>query len=111
MASSRLRLGAGERLRGERQLHQFRVEDLFLGRGVDFEEHRQPGPDVGQRRDAGGIHLLQQGEATALLVMVVQDQLRDVHGVSWHGELSPSHVTPRRTLQPHLTAGRSEAGE
>ena len=49
-------------------------------------------PPSGLLRPRQSNRGLQQGEATALLVMVLQDQLRDVHDVSWGG--------PRRRTLP-----------
>src|SRR5262249_33296172 len=54
-------------------------EDLLLGRGVQLEEGGQPAPDRGQRRRVGPVDLLQDREQPALLVMVVEDQLGDIH--------------------------------
>ena len=58
---------------------QRRVEDLLLRRGVQLEERGQPVPDGAQGLGVGRVDLLQDREQAALLVMVVEDQLSDVH--------------------------------
>ncbi len=57
------------------------VEDLLLRRGVQLEERGQPAPDRTQGVRVGPVDLLQDREEPALLVMVVEDQLSDVHPV------------------------------
>ena len=55
------------------------IEVALLGLGVDFEERRQPPPDHAQRIDIGAVDLLEHGEEAALLVVIVEDELGDVH--------------------------------
>ena len=55
------------------------IEDLFFRRGVQFQEGRQPVPDRAEGVRVGPVDLFQDREETALLVMVVEDQLRDIH--------------------------------
>jgi hypothetical protein len=90
-------------------LQQYRIEDRLLGRRMQFEERRQPAPNRGQHPGVGAIDLLQDRENPALLVVVVKDQLGNVHGPSRHrisGSLtcpqaaddnaSPPTLSPRR---------------
>jgi hypothetical protein len=58
---------------------QGRVEDPFLGLCVDLQKRRQPRPDRTQGAYVGAVDLIENGELPALLVVIVEDQLRDVH--------------------------------
>jgi hypothetical protein len=79
---------------------QFGIEDRFLGGGVQFEERRETGPEGAQRAGVRGVDLLEHGELPALLVMVVKDQLGDVHSSSRRGEPTRPAAGPRRPLSP-----------
>jgi hypothetical protein len=76
-----LGLGAGARLAAGAgaDAQQRGIEVALLGFGVDFEERRQPPPDHAQRIDVGAVDLLEHGEEAALLVVIVEDELGDVH--------------------------------
>jgi hypothetical protein len=78
----RLSLCPGPPTCGEAHLQQRWIEDRLLRRRVQVQERAQPGP---HRRQGGGVRapdLLQDREQPALLVVVVKDQLGDVHGPS-----------------------------
>lgn len=62
------------------EVEQRRVEELFLGLRVQVEERGKTLPDRGEAVRVVPIDLFEDGEEPSLLVMVVQDQLRDVHG-------------------------------
>ncbi len=49
---------------------------------MQFEERGQPPPDGGQHPGLGAVDLLQDREQPPLLMMVIEDQLGDVHGPS-----------------------------
>jgi hypothetical protein len=61
-------------------VQQFRVEDLFLGGGVHLEKRGEPRPDSTQSRGVGAVDLFQDREQPPLLMVVIEDQLGDVHG-------------------------------
>ena len=67
--------------RGDPDLQQLGVEDRLLRRRVHLEEGRQPSPDRGQRLGVRPVDLLDDREQPTLLVMIVKDQLGDVHRV------------------------------
>src|SRR5262249_7868654 len=105
----RFRLGAADGARGHAQPEQLGVEDLLLGGGMDFEERGQPPPYRLQSPGVGAVDLLQDGEEAALLVIVVQDQLGDVHGfLRSHGNAGPSPRAPAAQDRPRgwSTPGR-----
>src|ERR1022692_3514849 len=82
-------------------LQQFGVKDLLLRRGVQFEERRQPFPHRAQSSSVGTADLFQDRKEPALFVMVVEDQLGNVHGAlltSGSGETVRQHTMgPPRT--------------
>jgi hypothetical protein len=59
---------------------QLGIEDLLLSLGVDLQERSQPCPDGAERRMVAAVDLLEDGEKPPLLMVVVEDQLRDVDG-------------------------------
>jgi len=75
----RLALDPGRPPRRQAHLQQRRIEERFLGRRVQFEERRQPSPHCGQHLGVRAADLLQDREQPSLLVMVVKDQLGDIH--------------------------------
>jgi hypothetical protein len=77
-----LSLDPGGAARGQAHPQQLRIEDLLLRGRVQLEERRKPGPQRGQHLGLGAADLLQDRELPALLVVVVEDQLGDVHGPS-----------------------------
>jgi hypothetical protein len=54
----------------------------LLGRGVHFEEIAKLRPDGMERRHLARINLVEEGEQASLLMVVVKDQLGNVHGFS-----------------------------
>src|SRR5579872_7596858 len=61
---------------------QRRVEDLLLGRRVQLKERGQASPHRRQHRGVRTPDLLQHREQPPLLVVVVKDQLGDIHASS-----------------------------
>ncbi len=57
-------------------LQKRRVEDLLLGCRVQLEKRCQPSPQGGQHLGVRTADLLQDRKQSALLVMVIKDQLR-----------------------------------
>src|SRR5208337_2649859 len=87
------------------------VEDLLLGRRVQFEERSQSAPHRGQHPGISAVDLLQDREQPPLLMMVVKDQLGNVHSSSpgavslgWHARQKPTITHgeggPCRTFGP-----------
>jgi hypothetical protein len=60
-------------------LQQRGIEDRLLRCRVQFEERGQPAPYGGQRADVRPVDLFQDREQPPLLVMIVKDQLGDIH--------------------------------
>lgn len=88
---------------GFSDLHEFGIEEPLLGLGVDVEEGRQTGPDLGQGVDVLRVDLLDDGEEATLLGVVVEDQLGDVHGAvrgKRGGSPALTRVAVRRSGQP-----------
>ena len=77
-------LHARRPLRGDAHAQQRGIEELLLRRRVQLEEDRQPSPDGGQRSDVRPVDLLDDREQPALLMMIVKDQLGDVHARTPH---------------------------
>ena len=75
----RLCLGTGLPHGHQPYLQQRRIEDRFLGGGVQLEEDPQPLPYGGQSRRVRPADLLQDREQPSLLVVVIEDQVGDVH--------------------------------
>src|SRR5204862_3275014 len=75
VVGARLAAGAGA------DAQQGRIEMSPLGFGVDLEERREPRPDRGERLGVAAIDLLQDREQAALLVVVDEDELGDVHRI------------------------------
>jgi len=61
------------------QMQQRGIEQPLLGRSVHFKEGCQTTPYRGQAGGVGALELLKNGEQSALLVMVIEDQLGDIH--------------------------------
>jgi hypothetical protein len=58
---------------------QFRVEQLLLSLGVHLEKCGQPRPHSAQRRGVGVVDLFEPRKQPPLLMVVIKDQLGDVH--------------------------------
>ena len=78
-----LSLHPGRPVCGQAYLQQGGVEDLLLGRRVQLEEHGQPVPYRGQHPGIRAVDLLQDRELPPLLVVVIENQLGNVHSLSW----------------------------
>src|SRR4051812_9950577 len=55
------------------------IEDLLLRFGVNLKEGRKSPPDGAERARIARVYLLQGGKLPPLLVVIVQNQLSDVH--------------------------------
>src|SRR5579884_1394983 len=73
---------------------QLRVEQLFLSLGVHLEKCGKPFPDSVQCPSVGGIDLLEDGKEPSLLMVVIKDELGDIHG--------PPIAAGRETIVSHL---------
>ena len=61
------------------EMQQRGIEQPLLSRSVHLKEGRQTAPYRGQAGGVGALKLLKNGEQSALLVMVIKDQLGDIH--------------------------------
>src|SRR5919107_672566 len=61
------------------QAQQRGIEYLLLGLGVNLEKGGEPLPHRGQAFRVGAVELLQDRKQPALLLMVVQNELCDIH--------------------------------
>jgi hypothetical protein len=61
---------------------QFGVEQFFLGFRMYLEEGCQSTPDGSQTRYVLGVYLLEDREQAALLMVIIENELRNVHVVS-----------------------------
>jgi hypothetical protein len=75
-------IGVGFFVRAFAVLQECRIEMPLLGRGVHFEEIAKLRPDGMERRHLARINLVEEGEQASLLMVVVKDQLGNVHGFS-----------------------------
>jgi hypothetical protein len=69
-------------VRATTHVQQSGVEDLRVGLGMQIEERGEPLPERGQSRGVAGVKLVEQREQPALLMMVVEDQISDIHARS-----------------------------
>src|SRR6266849_37858 len=60
---------------------ELRVENGLLGGGMQFEKLSQPIPDQANILPIGTIDIIQTSKGEALSVMIVQDQISDVHSL------------------------------
>jgi len=66
-------------LPGDPDPQQRGIEDRLFRRRVQFEERAQSSPHGGQRAGVRPVDLFQDREQPPLLVMIVKDQLGDIH--------------------------------
>ena len=83
---------------GDPSLQQRGIEDRLLRRRVQFQERAQPRPHRRQRSGVRAPDLLQDREQPPLLVMIVKDQLGDVHQPSRYTEDNSTPATKQATV-------------
>ena len=93
---------------GAADLEQRGIEELLLGLGMDLEEGRESGPHRGKRVTVRGVDLLEHREQPALLVMVVEDELGDVHAVLLRcGAQAPARPSPTMSAATTMRSNSS----
>ena len=73
---------------------------------MQFQERGQPSPDGGQCPDVGPVNLFQDREQPALFMMIVKDQLGDIHDPPYCTETAPALATEQ---EPMLRPGSSSS--